>query len=387
MREAPRRRKLLVFAEDPGAANGVVGLTTRLAPFGITSHVVATGAAVPFLAERGERLETLGAEASAASLLDSEKPSAVLVGTAENPETFAFAIIEEARRRNIKSIGYVDAFTNAPFRWCGRSSDPLAHCPDHLLVSDAPTKAAFVALGVAPERISVCGHPQLSTITARGRELANEGRAAVRRRLFPRSEAHELAARRVVVFCGERSTTGTDDVVREAQFQRSVDYTLDGRGGSTARTQVVAEELLDALATLGERPFLVLRYHPKNVDADFGPLVSEFDWVSAGGSAVDVLFAADLVIGMTSVILCEAAALGRPTLSIVPRPLERDWLPSAVRKRTPCVDTRETLRDFLAIWTSSSAPTEAVPVDEGAIDHLCQLLVELVSGRAANAAK
>lgn len=372
---------LLIFTEDPGAANAVVGLPSRLAAHGVKAHVVATGAAVAFLAARGERFDVLRDGESAASLVDRVKPSAVFVGTAESPDTLGLAIIAEAKSRGITSVGFVDAYTNAPFRWCGHTSDPLAYCPDHLLVSDPPTEAAFIALGVAPERVRVCGHPQLDAILARAADLAKEDRQALRERLFPGLAKHASQGKRVIVFCGERSTAGSDDAVMDAQFQRSSDYTLNGRGDSNARTQIVAEELLDAVATLPQRPFMVLRYHPKNVDADFGALIDEFDVTSVGGSAVDVLFAADLVVGMTSVILPETSALGRPTLSVVPRELERAWLPFASQTITPCVATRSALREFLSDWAAvSSTERRAAPIVAsrlGAMDRLCQLVVEL----------
>ena len=377
---------LLVFVEDPGAANAVVGLPARLEARGVHVRIVVAGAAAAFVAARGQACEALEEGGTAASLLARTKPQAVFVGTAENPDTVGLAIIDEARRLGLPSASFVDAVSCAEHRFRGRAKDPLAHCPDHVLVCDAETEAAFVTLGVPPERVQVAGHPQFDAILARAAELATENLGALRRRVLPAGllGSGQERARRVIVFCGERSTGGFDDAAFDAQFRRSADYTLYGRGTRATRTEIVAEELLDAVNALPERPILVLRFHPKNVPADFGALFDEFDAVSAGGSALDLLYASDLVVGMSSMVLLEASLLGRPTLSIVARPLEREWLPAVARVATPCVETRRALRQFVDAWWQSpvSRDKPSTLAHAGAMDRLAFFLARLVRGPA-----
>lgn len=376
-----RERTLLAFVEDPGAANAVIGLGERLAKKEVSLHLIATGAAAPFLAARGERYEPLAAAETGASVLDRVRPRAVFVGTAESPDTFAFALVAACRARRVPCAGFVDAVSCADHRWRGRTEDPLAHCPDHVLVCDRETEDAFLALGAPRERLRVCGHPQLDAIVARGAELAETDLGVIRRRVFPTLRDDRERQARIVLFCGERSTGGFDDPVFDAQFRRSDDYTLHGRGSSETRTEIVTEEVLDAVKALPEdqRPLLVLRHHPKNVDADFGSLGAEFDAVSIGGPTLDVLAACDLVVGMSSMVLVEASLLGRPTLSVVARPAERGWLPALARGMTPCVATRQALRDFLAAWADSPPAPRVIPSTTGAMDRLVTFLANLVT--------
>jgi hypothetical protein len=92
----------------------------------------------------------------------------------------------------------------------------------------------------------------------------------------------------------------------------------------------------------------VLRLHPKNTRDEFAAYLGEFDEVSAGGDPLALIHSADAVVGMTSMLLLEAALLGRPTLAIVPRAVERDWLPSIRAGVTRCATTRAEVAAELA---------------------------------------
>jgi hypothetical protein len=57
----------------------------------------------------------------------------------------------------------------------------------------------------------------------------------------------------------------------------------------------------------------------------------------------------------------EAALLGRPTLAILPRFAEKEWLDTIRSGITPCVTTREQLRVWLKEWALSDRP---IPIPE-----------------------
>jgi hypothetical protein len=145
-----------------------------------------------------------------------------------------------------------------------------------------------------------------------------------------------------VVFVAELS-----DGLDPGQYRRSDAYTLKGRGLSHSRTAVVAEELLDACAGLRDHGrlemTLVLRLHPKQGRDDLGPLCDEFDEVSAGGDPLEVVATADLVVGMSSMLLIQADDIGVPCLSVLPREAERAWLPEVASGSIPSVTTRASL--------------------------------------------
>lgn len=322
--------KVLVFVEDPGAANYALPL---LAP--LDAILWTASPLLPYLAARGVQ---------PAQVLDgpiAELPPDVgllLVGTSENLQTAAHDLVRQAKERGVPSVGMIDFPANAAARFRGVTDSPLAHAPDWLLVTDDGTARHYEDLGFPPNKIGRVGHPHFDTVLALRDKLEQEGVAAVRRRLLP--EVPE--GQKLIVFLSEISG-GLDP----QQYRRSADYSLDGRGGRDDRTGIVIEAFLDESAILTPRPYRLLRLHPKNTRDEFGTLLDEFDGISQAGTPLEMVFACDLVCGMTTMLLYEAALLGRPTLAILPRAAEGAWLPTIAAGITPAAITRPALSRML----------------------------------------
>jgi hypothetical protein len=129
----------------------------------------------------------------------------------------------------------------------------------------------------------------------------------------------------------------------------------------------------------------LLRLHPKNTRAELAPFLDRFDRVSQGGSGLELVFAADAVCGMTSMLLAEAAIARRPTLSILPRVSERDWLPSLVQGTIAVATSRGALQDFMQGLSGRAAPSVLPKIRTGAAERAADALVGMLS--AAGAAK
>lgn len=310
-------QKLLVFAEDPGAVNCIAPLAAALERAGVDVDLVSDGFAEHFLTQRGLRSRP----ASAASKILSGEPQAVIVGTSENLDSRAFELVSHAHTAGLPSVAVVDSPANAHMRFRGRSDQPLRHAPDWLLVPDDVVARAYAKLGFREANIVTVGHPSNDELVEARAELDRAGRPSLRDRHFA-----EAGGRTVLTFVSEIST-GLDP----AQFRRSPDYGLTGRGRSDLRTEIVVEELADALTELEAqglaRPWLVLRRHPKEVPGDLRDHLGIFDQISVGGVPREVVYASDVVVGMTSMLLAEANHLGAKCLSILPRAIEREWLP------------------------------------------------------------
>jgi hypothetical protein len=347
---------LVVFVEDPGAANFAAGLPEALAGRGRSARLYADGPARGYLGERGVAFEEPPVPEAAA----------VAVGTAESPDTAGLRLIAHARARGRPAIGLVDAPANAEHRFRGRADEPLAFAPDWILVPDEGTRERYVELGHPAGRVLAVGHPHWDAVRARAREL---DRHALRSRLFP-----DAGARPVAVFAAEVSKG-----LGGEQYRRSPEYTLHGRGERDGRTEVVLEELADALAELSPRPFAVLRLHPKNTRDELSDHLPAFDEVSEGGDPLELVYAADAVVGMTSSLVMEAALMGRPTLSIVPRAAELDWLPSVGAGLTLAATTRAELRSQLDRVLAGEAPAGPGP-PEGALARTAEAIDTILSG-------
>lgn len=368
------RSDVLILVEDAGAANMAAPLPAALAQLGLSTRLVAAGAAARQLRDLGTPSEPLDGR-SAKTLLADAAPRLVTVGTSEDRDAVGLELVAAARALSIPSAGLVDAPTNATSRFRGRGPAAFGHAPDALLVADAVTRTAYVSAGFAAPRIEIVGHPHHDRLRAERRRLDAEGRAVVRARVLPDAPA----GRPVLVLLAEAS-----DGLDPAQFRRTDDYTLFGRGRSDRRTDIVIEEVLDAAATMVPRPWIVLRPHAKNGADEFDGYRAEVGCLGRDEPLFDLLHAADLVVGLTTAALDEAALLGRPTLSVVPRAAEAAWLASA--GLTPIAHDRAMLRRMLserigAAGTSADDLDRAFP--PGAAARAARALARLAMDRVA----
>lgn len=362
---------VVIFVEDPGAVNCIAPLAERLRQRGTPLQLYAAGAAVGLLRDRGIAAATLHADDDVLA----GDPRLLLTGTSENPISPAFDMIGRARRAGLPSIAIVDSMANSAYRFRGTGDDALAHAPDRLMVPDAATRQAYVDLGFDAAAIDVVGHPNDDRI----RELA-AGLAAIGREGARAATIRAGADRFVIVFVSEIS-----DGLDAQQYRRSADYTLAGTGKSDLRTAIVIEELLGAISTLEAeglpRPLLVLRRHPKESSADLGELADRFDEISTGGNPHLLIYGADLVLGMSSMLLAEAAQLGRPTLAVLPRGIERDWLAAVRDGLVPAVTDSTGLRDALREHLSGRGrPVVETPQ---AADSAVERIIEVIDRMAA----
>jgi hypothetical protein len=359
------RTDILIAVEDPGAANFVLDLPPGLRKRGLAMTLVGFGHSPRFLRDRGVECLEPGREATYDQIIDSVRPHLVLVGTSQNAESPVLALLESAKSRGIPVVGFVDMAVDADRRFRGISLNPLRHAPDWLLVPDQPTRQAFLALGFDGSRILRCGHPAYDRVIRRATELGEKDRRAMRVQAF----GADPAPRQVWMFAAEH---GDDD----SRLRAGPDYLLHGRGSSARRVDIVLEEVLEARAKLLPSPFLILRLHPKNTADEFRSYLAEVDLVSQNEDPLTLVWLSDLIIGLSSMLMMEAALMGRRTLAVVPRECEREWSPSVVEGVTPCVTTRA------ALWQALTNQVEAVPprIPLGAIDSICMVLDELLAG-------
>lgn len=372
-----RRCDVLLFAEDPGAANMIAPLPSALTRAGIASRLVAAERLRPYLADRNVAYSAH--TGSATTLLHEAQPRVVASGTSENPASLGLDLIANARTRNVPSVGIVDMAINADQRFRGSGTDPLAYAPDWLIVPDQATAEVYQSLSFRGDRIAVCGHPHDDVVRRRRAELAALDRCELRRQLLPDA----TPKRPIVVFLAEGP-----DQLNPAASRANAQYTLTGDGTSDDRTTIVLQEVIAAADRCNPKPHVVLRLHPKNRPDDYAAMHPRIDHVSQGGDPLPLLWCADLVIGMTTFLLVEATILARPTLSVVPRRVEAGWLPSAVSNQIPVVSTRSQLGAAMQDLRTEPSPAALVgdpmPVS-GAAERITALF-STVLAHAANPA-
>ncbi|MCL9683566.1 hypothetical protein [Legionella maioricensis] len=349
---------VVLFAEDPGAVNYITPLVFALTHQGHSVLLLSAGVATELFQNKGISSLTVSNGEEAVKLLHDRSPELLLVGTSENLDSPAFALISAAKAMQCVSIGVVDFYANAAYRFRGRTNNPFAFAPDWLMVPDEYTAKEYESLGFLKQNIFVAGHPHYDDLIKMKKRLDGQGRDVIREKLFPDAWADQT----IIVFASELSTG-----LNAEQYQFSNEYTLIGRGSAVGRTEIVVEELLDSLERLIDqgvkKPYLVLRRHPKETLSDLSDYTHEFNLVSQGGDPLELIYAADLVVGMSSMLLSEAYALGVSVLSILPREMEKDWLPLAVRHNILCATQRNEidthLRGLLSNPSINSTKNEA----------------------------
>ena len=347
---------IMLFAEDPGAVNYIVPIVIALQQQQVSLLLLSAGAATDLFREKGLSPIVISDEKEAIALLHKQSPTFLLTGTSENLDSAGLALIISARNTPTVSVGVIDFNANAAFRFRGRTENPLYFAPDWLLVPDEWTAKTYESIGFLKNKILVVGHPHYDYLITMREKFDSIGRDVIRARLFPEAASNQP----VLVFASEISTG-----LAPEQFRRSVEYTLEGRGKTHGRTEIVVEEFLDAINTLASeelaRPYLVLRRHPKETSRDLANYLGEFNSESRGGSPLELIYAADVVVGMSSMLLSEAYALGTPVMSILPRETERDWLALTRMQTIFCAIHREAIQDCLR--TLLSTPTYRLPIN------------------------
>lgn len=357
---------ILIFVEDPGAAQCIVGLPQTLAERGLSSRIMAAGIARQWLMDRGVAF-TAWTEHQAEAMPDF---GVMLVGTAENVRTPGLALIDEARRRGRPSVAVVDAAMNASWRFRGESDNPVCHAPDYVLVPDPETARVFTCLGLPSECILPCGHPHYDFVLQAGERLSQEGRQAVRRRIIPGAREHSKLA---LYVC--EGAAGTE----KGQTAYTVPSLRDGR--FLGRTEAGLELFLEALSRIPSRPLAMVRPHPKDSPEAYSAFASELDSMAAVGDPLEAVFAADVVVGQTSMLLTEAALLGRPVISLPARPEEAAWLPPVRAGAATVATSVAEAASALEAALSGSTPKAAFNPPRGALGRVVDILAKLAGGQ------
>ncbi len=285
----------------------MIHLRKEFSEHGIDSELVAAKSASEYL--NAKEINFVNYNDNFLHLLSHRYYDAILTGTSENPDSIAFQLISEARENNIPSFSFVDSVANTEYRFKGRTEHPLAFSPDVIFVTEETCKSSFIELGFEKSRIIVSGHPLYHYLQTNSRDKE------FRTIQSSHFDAAKSSGKFVITFACE--TLGG---FASGLYHRRPNWTIQGRGKATWMIKIALEALIDSLlrTKLRDDVFLNLRLHPKNTEDDFFEYIHEVDNIEKNTSSIATIHSSDLVCGVETSFIIEAALHGCPTISIQP---------------------------------------------------------------------
>ncbi|MFC1631082.1 hypothetical protein ACFL2I_00845 [Candidatus Omnitrophota bacterium] len=313
----PAKPKILTVTRDVGGINAVLPVLRALwFEDKVDIAVIADKFAADILQRQnivfrckedygsGQDLPTL-----AEAILVSEQPTLVLTGTSVGAN-IEREVLFAAKSRGIPTLAVLDHWTNYSQRFEDHhSGEQFKYLPDQLAVMDQLAKAAAEEAGIPGRQIIVTGQPYLDDIVASGARIEAE---QVRQGLGV--EKDEL----MIVFASEPQTKdyGAD--------QNNPDFLGYTELDALALLITALEEISGQIS---RELVLVVKLHPRETPDLLEPLLKQTKLKTIlikEISSRDLMVAAEVVTGMLSMFLIEAAYLGNIPLSIQPGARHQD---------------------------------------------------------------
>jgi len=313
-------RKVLIFSRDPGGTNAVMHLVAPLRSRGNEVAVYGKDAALAIYrkfdmpcADVREAIPS-GTQEETSEFVRKAQPDLILTGTSseDHTERHLWAAAEKA---GIASFAVLDQWTNYRLRLIPEGADPKAGdarsmrliLPSFFFIMDEFARKEMSALSINRERLIVTGQPFFDYI----RKMADG---------FSQPEIEDVrceltGGRGGIVF------VFASQPIAGLHRQNGMAENYWGYTEKTVLKSVVM--CLEKLAAeLAAKITLVIRLHPKDKPNAYQDVV-----FTTSSNSVKLIFdqetdsslllkAADLIIGMFSMVLLEAAIMETPFISV-----------------------------------------------------------------------
>ena len=305
---------VLAVCGDAGGAAAVAPVVELLVREGrVNLRSAVYRQAAELWSRRGLPHQTLSAGLSDGELSDlAGSAGALLLGTSVNG-------LDYERRLGAlfpaRAVAVLDFWSNYAPRF--RSPAGFLEPPEVVCVMDAQARAEMVAEGFDAARLAVTGQPAFDALAGLRQAFGEQERQALRAALG--------------VAAGETLVVFASQPLAEFYAQPELRARHPGYDQGTALRLLIAA-LEDLAPEIRRNIVLLVRPHPREEPGSLawaarstGALRVRID---GSGDSRAGLLAADLVCGMTSVLLVEACHLGCLTLSLQPGLVGPDLLPT-----------------------------------------------------------
>jgi hypothetical protein len=282
------RKKIIIFAHDPGGANAVYPLIDAFRSRNYEVFPYAGGYAKRKLKEsKNLPGDEIG------DVLNNLKPDFIITGTSSNDFTEKI-LWKEAQKRNIFTMAVLDHWCNYGIRFSKyglkdinryEAEKTFDFLPSYICVMDDFAKIEMQKEGIPADIIYALGNPHFKTIKNKSKFVDVK---KIRSKFLKDNKSNKI-----ITFASE---------------PYEEDY-----GVSPEK-----KALEDIVRTLGHRSDItfVVKLHPKEHESKYGEIARcIFDKET---DPIDMIMASDIIISMTSMFLIEACILGKKTLSYQP---------------------------------------------------------------------
>ena len=368
-----------MFSRDPGGTNAIMPLIQPLRALENVVSVYGKDAALSIYRKQNidcsDICDTIpfGTQEETDEFVRKTHPDLIVTGTSSEDFTERH-LWRAAERAKITSFAVLDQWTNYRLRLISEGGDPVNQpatreliVPSFFFIMDEFARKEMCVLGIDRERLVVSGQPFFDYIRMTGDRFTAQEVENLRRKLT-RSEDGT-----VFVFASQPI----------ASIHRKNGVAEDYWGYTE---EAVFKSVVSCLSRLTEkmavRVTLVLRLHPKDEAGVYQDAVANCPdsikvVVDRETDSTLLLKAADLIIGMFSMLLLEAAILERPFISVQiglkrENPLILDRM-GLVRSILTEKDLEETL---CGILNGKRAARARLPIEFGATERITQYLEE-----------
>ncbi len=311
--------KILLFSRDPGGANTVVPLAGPLRAKGYEVFLYGKDTAMEVYKRYGLEGKDIAAEVTVISpgsirdFLSDLSPDILITGTSAEDMTERY-MWKEASGLGIFSMAILDQWLNYGIRFSKygvsgmrdyKNNKKLDYVPSKVLVMDEKAREEAVSEGVDPEAIVVTGQPHFKTVLEKAERLS-QGEIYYLRDSMGAGEKDK-----VIVFVSEPisqdygkaekgNTLGYDEMTIFSEVEKSLEVVSRGFPGNF---------------------IIVVRPHPREKEEKWSDIAGKkvgklrFE-VDRSSSSLTLASSSDLVVGMSSMLLIEAAILKKPVISV-----------------------------------------------------------------------
>lgn len=277
--------------------------------------------------------ETVAAKAEMESWLRRENPRCLVVGISGSPASSEKTAIVVAKRLGIPVIAFIESW---PHRWLlvhGWRDVPIYRHVDSICIPDDLSRVRLLEEGFTPGQVIVTGNPLKDALLAQKVD-ATKYRAEYRSHFgIPGNATVLLYATTANLDDPNEDNPSSPEWLGYSERQAVTEFLLairEARGGRNPQKPIVG--VIRVKPSPSYSGILI-----QELIAKYCPDV-RFDQVNFFGKAVP-LFGADLIVGMSTLLVEQAGDLGKPTVCYLPNvPPEKNVLVNILKVVFPLYD-------------------------------------------------